>query len=59
MVNPICKTPNRIPGPMPPKNKEPTETPVSDPYSTIMILGGMIGPIEDEAAVIAAENLTS
>ena len=47
------------PGMNPPKKRAPTETLAIAPYIIKGMLGGMIGPIVDEAAVTAAEKSAS
>ena len=48
-----------MPGIMPAANSSPTETSAITPYRTMMMLGGMTGPMQDEAAVTAALKLMS
>ena len=42
------------PGTTPPRNMRPTEALVRPPITTMMMLGGMIGPTQEAAAVTAA-----
>ena len=48
------KTPMHTPGMMPPINIAPTEMPVSEPYTIMFMLGGMMGPMVETAACSAA-----
>ena len=51
------KMASRMPGMTPPRNMPGTETPVTiRAYMITGMLGGMMGPITEEAAVIAAEK---
>ena len=50
----ISTTPMNTPGRIPPRNRYPIEESETSAYITIGIEGGMIGPMVDAAAVIAA-----
>ena len=43
------------PGTMPAMNSAPADVPETAAYTTIVMLGGMIGPIQDDAAVMQHE----
>ena len=53
-VRTIRRPAARKPGPNPPRNIRPTETLAMDAYTTMMMLGGMIGPRTDAAPTSAA-----
>ena len=53
-TTPIWARPMRTPGMMAPANMAATEVLVMAPYTTITMLGGMMGPMIDEPATTAA-----
>ena len=55
----IRRSPITKPGMMPARNRSPTETWASTPYTTMMTEGGMIGPMMAEEAETAAANAGS
>ncbi len=56
LVITISEIPTRSPGTIPAANNPPTDTFITKAYRIMMPEGGMIGPITEETAVIAAEN---
>lgn len=50
----ISPRPIRMPGTMPDRKSPPMETLAVTPNMTMVMLGGMIGPINEEEAVTAA-----
>ena len=53
IINPI---PTKIPGTIPARNKAATDSPITYAYMIIIPEGGIMGPITEEAAVMAAAN---
>ena len=55
-ISSISAPPITMPGPIPAMNSRPIDTLAVIAYTTIMMLGGMIGPSVDTAITSAAEN---